>query len=122
MDPRADATSRAVFGQATVGLSSQLSVTAGLRYTYERKDFDNAGGRYRLDAPDVSVAGSVYAYSDSISDTAWTPKVGLEMKLPNGALTYVSATRGFKSGGFNLTSTEPGRGYEPEWGGVTRAA
>ena len=30
-------------------------------------------------------------------------------------LAYVSATRGFKSGGFNLTSREVGRGYAPEW-------
>ena len=37
------------------------------------------------------------------------------MKLPNAALAYVSATRGFKSGGFNPSSTVPGRGYGPEW-------
>ena len=30
-------------------------------------------------------------------------------------LAYVSATRGFKSGGFNLSSREAGRGYAPEW-------
>jgi iron complex outermembrane receptor protein len=28
---------------------------------------------------------------------------------------YASATRGFKSGGFNPSSTAPGRGYAPEW-------
>jgi iron complex outermembrane receptor protein len=115
LDPRVDATSRAAFGQATVELTSRLSVTAGLRYSHEEKDIDNAGGRYHLDAPDVSVPGSVYAYSDSIAHTAWTPKVGLEMKLPGGALTYASAARGFKSGGFNPSSTVPGRGYGPEW-------
>ena len=37
------------------------------------------------------------------------------MKLPSGALAYVSATRGFKSGGFNPSSTALGRGYAPEW-------
>ena len=57
----------------------------------------------------------MYGYSDSIAHSAWTPKVGLEMKLPNGALAYVSATRGFKSGGFNPSSTVAGRGYAPEW-------
>jgi iron complex outermembrane receptor protein len=36
------------------------------------------------------------------------------MTLPSGALTYVSATRGFKSGGFNPLSTA-GRGYAPEF-------
>jgi len=115
LDPRVDATSRAVFGQATVGLTPRLSATAGVRYTHEGKDTDNAGGRYTLEAPILAIPGSVYGYTDSIADSAWTPKFGLEMKLPNGALTYVSATRGFKSGGFNSSSTTPGNGYAPEW-------
>ena len=44
LDPRVDATSRAVFGEATVGLTSRLSATAGVRYTHEGKDIENAGG------------------------------------------------------------------------------
>ena len=43
LDPRVAATSRAVFGQATIGLTSRLSATAGVRYTHEGKDIDNAG-------------------------------------------------------------------------------
>ena len=115
LDPRVDATSRAVFGQATVGLTSRLSATAGARYTHEGKDIDNAGGRYSLAAPNLPVRGSTYGYSDSITHGEWTPKVGLELKLPNGMLSYVSATRGFKSGGFNPSSTVVGRGYAPEF-------
>ena len=115
LDPRVTATSRAVFGQATVGLTSLLSATAGVRYTHEGKDIDNAGGLFGLEDPNPSIPGSGYRYSDSIAHTAWTPKIGLEMKLPNGALAYVSATRGFKSGGFNPSSTAAGRGYAPEW-------
>ena len=48
--PHVHATSRALFGQATVGLTSRLSATVGARYTRERKDIDNAGGRYSLAA------------------------------------------------------------------------
>jgi iron complex outermembrane receptor protein len=115
LDPRVDATSHAAFGQATIGLTPQLSVTAGVRYTHEGKDIDNAGGRYGLDPPSLPVPGSVYGYTDSIVHRAWTPKAGLEMKLPHEALAYVSATRGFKSGGFNPSSTAAGRGYAPEF-------
>ena len=115
LDPRVDATSRAVFGEATVGLTSRLSATAGGRYTREEKGIDNAGGRYSLGAAEAAVPGSVYGYSDSIIHSAWTPKVGLELKLPHDALGYVSATRGFKSGGFNPSSPAVGRGYAPEW-------
>ncbi len=115
LDPRVAATSHAVFGQATVGLTSRLSATAGVRYTHEGKDIDNAGGLYGFEAPYALISGSIYGYSDSIANSAWTPKIGLEMKLPSGALAYVSATQGFKSGGFNPSSTAPGRGYAPEW-------
>jgi iron complex outermembrane receptor protein len=114
LDPRVDATSRAVFGQATVGLTSRLSATAGIRYTREGKDIDNAGGRYGLESPHAPVPGSVYSYSDSIEHEAWTPKAGIEMKLPHDTLAYLSAARGFKSGGFNPSSTAPGRGFAPE--------
>jgi iron complex outermembrane recepter protein len=39
----------------------------------------------------------------------------VEMRAYGDALVYGSVTRGFKSGGFNLTSTQPGQGYAPEW-------
>jgi iron complex outermembrane receptor protein len=86
-----------------------------VRYTNEGKDVDNTGGTYGLEAPYTVVANSAYAYTDSIGHSAWTPKVGLEVRLPGDALVYVSATRGFKSGGFNISSTRPGRGYAPEF-------
>src|SRR6185436_2122031 len=115
LDPRVSAISRAVFGETTIQLTPRLSGTVGLRYTREQKDIENAGGLYSLDAPMAPVAGSPYAYTDSIVHTAWTPKFAVAMKLPFDAMTYVSATRGFKSGGFNLSSMQPGRGFAPEW-------
>ena len=115
LDPHVSATSHAAFGQATVGLTSRLSATAGVRYTSEEKDVNNAGGRHGLDPPYLPVPGTAYGFADSMANSAWTPKVGLEMKLSDGALTYLSATRGFKSGGFNLSSTVPGRGFAPEF-------
>lgn len=115
LDPRVATTSRAVFGQATRGLTSRLSVTAGVRYTHELKDIDNAGGLYGFEAPYAPIPGSIYGYSDAMANSAWTPKIGLETTLANGALAYVSAARGFKSGGFNPSSMAPGRGYAPEW-------
>jgi len=115
LDPRVHATSSALFGESTVELTSRLSAIVGLRYTRERKRIDNAGGLYGLDPPMAPVAGSVYAYTDSIRYSAWTPKFGVQMRLPRSALGYVSATRGFKTGGFNPSSTRPGLGFGPEW-------
>ena len=62
-----------------------------------------------------SCCPTAYSYSDAISHDAWTPKVGVEVRARDGLLAYASATRGFKSGGFNATSTAAGRGYAPEW-------
>ncbi|MCM3880552.1 MAG: TonB-dependent receptor, partial [Vicinamibacterales bacterium] len=115
LSPDVEAGSRAAFGQATFSLASRVSATAGLRYTRENKEMVNSGGLYPYDTPDVPVPGSSYAYSDRIDHSAWTPKIGMEFLARKGVLTYASATRGFKSGGFNPTSAASGRGFAPEW-------
>jgi iron complex outermembrane receptor protein len=113
--PRVEANAAALFGQATIALLPRLSFTTGLRYSDERKAIDNAGLMTTLGPPAPVLSGSQYAYTDSISYTAWTPKAGLELRVRPDVFAYGSATRGFKSGGFNLTSREPGLGYAPEW-------
>ena len=115
LDPDVRSRSGAAFAQATIGLKRGVSATAGLRYTRERKAIDNAGHFDTQDVPPLPVPGSSYFYSDSISHDAWTPKLGLEWRARERTLVYASATRGFKSGGFNISSPEPGRGYAPEW-------
>jgi iron complex outermembrane receptor protein len=115
LSPDVDANAAAVFGQATVDINRRLSAVAGLRYARERKSIVNSGSRLRLDPPFTVVPGSAYAYEDALSHSAWTPKAGVDLRLGPGTFAYVSATRGFKSGGFNLTSLEAGRGYQPEW-------
>jgi iron complex outermembrane receptor protein len=107
--------SGAVFGQGTFALTHGLSATAGLRYTGERKTIDNSGRLDTQNVPPLLVPGSSYTYIDAISHDAWTPKLGLEWRVREQTFAYVSATRGFKSGGFNITSPEAGRGYAPEW-------
>jgi iron complex outermembrane receptor protein len=44
--------------------------------------------------------------------TAWSPRVRIEYRPANRVLLYASATRGFKSGGFNLMNT--GEVFAPE--------
>jgi iron complex outermembrane receptor protein len=109
------ANAAAFFGQATVQMTDRLSATMGLRHSHERKSTDSRGETATLDAPGALVPGSAYAFTDSISHSAWTPKLGVELRARENMFTYVSATRGFKSGGFNLTSRAAGRGYAPEF-------
>ncbi len=107
---------RRLFGQATVGLTSRVSVTAGLRYTHERKTIDNAGGLYALDAPVDAPARLVRTTTATPSRTTRGRRSSAWRCAPaRTCCAYASATRGFKSGGFNATSTEAGRGYAPEW-------
>ena len=115
LNPRVEAGSAAVFGQAAVRFTRRLTATIGLRHTHERKTIDNTGHMKSLDSASQTIAGSEYAYTDAVSHSPWTPKFGLEMRTRENALTYISATKGFKSGGFNLTSRERGLGYDPEW-------
>ena len=44
LTPTVEADNKAVFGQATIDLTSRVSTTAGLRYSREDKLIDNAGG------------------------------------------------------------------------------
>ena len=115
LDPQVDTRSAAVFGETTIDITSRLAGIFGLRYSRERKSIDNAGGRYTLDTPPMLLAGTGYAYQDSVTHAAWTPKFGIEVTLPMRAMAYASATKGFKSGGFNWSSPVAERSFAPEW-------
>jgi iron complex outermembrane receptor protein len=106
---------RALFGQATYNVSSRVSLTGGLRYTDERKDLHNTGGTYPLGA--VTPLSS-YDYLADATYRAWTPKASIQMEVSRDTFVYASATRGFKSGGFNQfnpTAPESERAFNPEF-------
>lgn len=113
LDPRVDASSRAVFGEATVGLTARFSVAGGISLHPRGEGHRERWGA--LQSRRSQRAGPWLDLRLCRFHCAWTPKVGLEWTLPDGALSYVSATRGFKSGGFNPWSRTPGRSYAPEW-------
>lgn len=92
----------AFFGQGTYKFGSGLSLTAGLRYNNEKKDFTNRYDRL----------GTITLQDISRRWTALTPKFSLQYEPRRGALLYVSATRGFKSGGFNNLAVQDA--YNPE--------
>jgi iron complex outermembrane recepter protein len=110
LDPEVEGSVVAAFGQANVPLGSRVGAIVGLRYSHERKTMDNAGGTA---AGDHVVAS--FQYRDSTSAAAWTPKFGLDYRIDERTLAYASATRGYKSGGFNLTARDARGGFAPEW-------
>lgn len=112
--PRIKARAWALFGQATYKVSDRVSLTGGLRYTDERKDFENSGGLYRIGTNVPAVPASVFDYVDRGTSEAWTPKAGIEVQAAPDTFVYVSAARGFKSGGFNPGSSVANGGFRPE--------
>ena len=105
----------ALFGQATYAVSSRVSLTGGVRYTDEQKDLDNRGGVYRLGTATLLDPTSFYNYVDNAAFHAWTPKGAIQVQVSGNTFVYVSATRGFKSGGFNPTARTPGLAFNPEF-------
>ena len=105
----------ALFGQATYSVSSRVSLTGGARYTDEQKDLDNTGGVYRIGTAILADPTTFYDYVDNATYRAWTPKGSLQVQVSRDTFIYVSATRGFKSGGFNPTARVPGVGFSPEF-------
>ena len=101
------------YGQATYDLTEKFSVTAGIRYTEEDKKFDQDFTIFSMAAGNPVVANIMYEADDTYK--AWTPKFGIEFKPVEDVMLYASATRGFKSGGFNFASRNAGQGFDPEY-------
>ncbi len=90
-----DVNAYAVFGQTTVRLFDQLGLTFGVRWSGEDKE-----ARVRL-----AGASPGPFTTDSEDWSAFTPRVALEYTPTDNILVYASYIKGFKSGGFNATST-----------------
>ena len=115
-----DARAWALFGEATYALSARVSLTGGIRYTDEHKDAHMSGGVYLRGTQTLAISTSHYDFLDSVSFDAWTPKASVQTQLSGETFAYLSATRGFKSGGFSPTADRPGLAYARSTSGATR--
>jgi iron complex outermembrane recepter protein len=97
--------SAAGYGQASYLLTSDLKLTAGVRYT---SDFKGEAGYYG----DLTVGpSSGYAYqSGSSSSTKTTYHAALDYNVTAKNLLYAKVDTGYKAGGFNFG----GAPYNPE--------
>jgi iron complex outermembrane recepter protein len=109
LNGRTETRAYALFGEATVGLTDRLDIVLGGRYSDEKR-----GGANLVvfrDAP-LTIFDNVAQFDDE-SFSSFTPKAGLNFELSDEVFLYTSASRGFKSGGFNPGSyqNEP---FDPE--------
>ena len=118
-DSAVETDSLAVFAQFDYHLTDALSVTLGLRQSWDDKTLDyvvtRGGGSAALCAGPFAAAigcidGQTYAVAPTrFEDTfeAFTPRFGINYRVNDDVLLYASAARGFKSGGFNGRATTP---------------
>jgi iron complex outermembrane receptor protein len=102
----------AAFGQATYRFNEQWALTAGARYTHDKKEFHGIG------IPGGT--GTITQNYNVTGETSWsatTPKATIEFKPTQDSMLYVSYSKGYKAGGFpNLapTAAVASTPYEPE--------
>ncbi|MEM8696444.1 MAG: TonB-dependent receptor [Pseudomonadota bacterium] len=89
-----DNDSYSAYGHFSFDITDRFSVSGGLRYTSDEKDFAS-----RFDRLSAGVTTHDVETGDSWS--AWTPRIGIEYDWSDDLMTYASVARGFKSGGFN---------------------
>ncbi|MEZ5500388.1 MAG: TonB-dependent receptor [Steroidobacteraceae bacterium] len=120
----------AVFGELYYNLTDRLKLTAGLRYSDEKKDDYNELNFVLANAAnpasevllglygniDYAACGALCPFQTRTDSKKWsdtTPKLGIDYKLNDDVLLYASYTEGFKSGGYNdYQPTNPV--YDPE--------
>ncbi|WP_161965826.1 TonB-dependent receptor [Steroidobacter cummioxidans] len=99
--------SYAVYAQLRHQLTDSLRVTVGGRYTIDEKDFEM----------DAQVIGANVVRTADDSWGAFTPRFVIDYVPNDNTLLYVSASRGFKSGGFNTFGdvSQPVNLFNPEF-------
>jgi iron complex outermembrane receptor protein len=115
-DASNETTAYAVFSQGTYAVSNQLNVTLGLRYSDEKKKYNNVSTF--LNFPTLPVPNVVprYNLSDTQSWDAWSPKLSLDYLLADNHMIYGTVSRGFKSGGYNMASGSVSTAqFDPEY-------
>jgi iron complex outermembrane receptor protein len=109
--------SYAVFGQVSYAVIDTLTLTAGVRETWEHKEGRFIGQKVSGPGLPPPLAAN-YDVSASKSWNAVTPHFAIDWQATPQALVYASATRGFKSGGFQgIAGSGPSQAtpYNPEY-------
>ena len=91
----------AVYGDWSFDLTDRLSLGVGVRYTDEEKHADVLNRGYS-DATFTRPISVVADFDKAITFKNTSPKLSLDYQLNDDVLLYALASRGFKSGGYNI--------------------
>lgn len=91
--------STAAFAHVNWEFAPTWKLATGLRYTRDQKDYDRTTSTFW--GPILASINETVAFEGKKSWTALTPSVSVQKNFTDRVMGYVSANRGFKSGGFN---------------------
>lgn len=94
----------AIYGQGDYAITDKLKLTLGGRGTYEHKSFDYFGSFKTQDSEATGGFDPIQVVNDSshhLDSSAFSWRAALNYSFTRDILTYVSASTGYKSGGFN---------------------
>lgn len=97
-DRETSGNSYAVFGQASYFLTQRINLVGGLRFEKQDMEYEN----YLMDT----------GGDDSWNDIS--PKVALEYHITPDIMSYVSISKGYRSGGFNQKTDDEYVSYDEE--------
>ncbi|KQZ77546.1 TonB-dependent receptor [Rhodanobacter sp. Root561] len=92
-------TTYAGFAHANWQFVPSWTLAAGVRYSSDHKDYDRSTSTF-WGQPFTAINETV-AFTGDKRWNAWTPTISLQKQFNPQTMGYVSASRGFKSGGFN---------------------
>jgi iron complex outermembrane recepter protein len=114
-DSKVNTESWAVYGEGTFDLTERLSFIAGVRYTEEEKSVPESTVTQFL-SPPATPAPLVFPITIAPEQETWekvTYKGVLNYALTDDVSMYLSYSRGFKSGVYNIPALVPGGPNEP---------
>lgn len=109
--------SYAAFGQGSFNLTPDISLTVGLRYTRESKEYSVV---YRRLKGQALADGTEFVIPSTQLDDSWdavSGTVSLDYDINEDLMLYATYSRGFRSGGFNARPAAPVNVnlYDPEY-------
>jgi iron complex outermembrane receptor protein len=112
-----------LYAQSTYAITPKLSVTAGLRYTWDRVTATSNLVTYLFPAPDTPVKACLFS-TTTLADNCFqqlrttssapTGLIGVEYKPTSSLLLYAKYSLGYRQGGVSATSAEGYQTFGPE--------
>jgi iron complex outermembrane receptor protein len=100
-DDPVPASTYAAFATVFVPITDKLTLTAGVRYTHEKKDYTF----YRRSLEGVIVDPAFDGLEAHSSDSVFDYRLSLDYRWTDNFMTYVTFSTGFKGGGVNPLPT-----------------